>query len=102
MDYNIQHGANRNKRVVYQLDDTSTWQFDGEKVTAAENLPYPPSFDAALCHRAAVILTDLAPDVARDCLLILTQSMQQQAVKSPLGYLYGLVQAFHVSSLLPR
>ena len=81
------------------IKPTTTPKAGGEKVAAAENLPYPASFDAAQRHRAAVIVKNLAPDVARDCLLILTQSMQQQAVKSPLGYLYGLVQAFHENRL---
>ena len=81
------------------IKPTTTPKGSGEKVAAAENLPYPASFDTAQRHRAAVIVKNLAPDVARDCLLILTQSMQQQAVKSPLGYLYGLVQAFHENRL---
>ena len=58
-----------------------------------KHLPYPPSFSPAMQQAAAKVLDGLTPEMARDCLLLLSQRLQKGGITSPLGYLYQLVQA---------
>ena len=66
---------------------------DTTTVLNANELPYPLSFSPKMQQAAAKMLDGLTPDMARDCLLLLSQRLQKGGITSPLGYLYQLVQA---------
>jgi phage replication O-like protein O len=59
----------------------------------ANDLPYPPSFNAQQRQTAAQWLDGLSPHNASDCLRLLQQALQLGKVRSPLGYLHTLIQA---------
>ncbi|HMT95010.1 replication protein [uncultured Thiothrix sp.] len=63
------------------------------------SLPYPASFTAAERQQAARCLDGLHPELASDCLKILTLSLEAGRVKSPLGYLNQLGKAARAGSL---
>ena len=63
------------------------------------SLPYPENWNEQERRSAAHILDGLNPDDARDCLLILSRSMQARSVPSPLGYLHNLVKAARAGRL---
>lgn len=62
-------------------------------------LPYPKTFTDAERQQAARCLDSLHPELASDCLKILTLSLEAGRVKSPLGYLNQLGKAARTGSL---
>lgn len=56
------------------------------------DLPYPPSFTPEQRQTAANWLDGLKPEEARDCLQVLQEAIHRGKVRSPLGYLYQLIQ----------
>lgn len=56
-------------------------------------LIYPASFNFHDQVAAAKILDGLSPTDAQDCLTLLTQVLQHQVLKTPLGYLHQLAKA---------
>ena len=79
-----------------QTHTTKTNTFFNPTTTS---LPYPENWNEQERRSAAHILDGLNPDDARDCLLILSRSMQARSVPSPLGYLHNLVKAARAGRL---
>ena len=79
-----------------QTHTTKTHTFFNPTTTS---LPYPENWNEQERRSAAHILDGLNPDDARDCLLILSRSMQARSVPSPLGYLHNLVKAARAGRL---
>lgn len=63
------------------------------------DLPYPKTFSDSERQQAARCLDGLHPELASDCLKILTLSLEVGRVKSPLGYLNQLGKAARAGSL---
>lgn len=81
---------------------TNHCKSQSEEKLDTQALPYPPSFCPAECQSAAAMLDGLAPEVARDCLLILQAKLTAGGIKSPLGYLHQLTHAARTGTLNRR
>lgn len=64
-----------------------------------EDLPYPSHWDNTQRSKAAQVLDGLSPQLARDCLLLLTHSLNKGKVTNPMGYLHTLVKAARANTL---
>ena len=88
--------------VYLKTTTTNHCKSQSDEKLDTQALPYPPSFCPAECQSAAAMLDGLAPEVARDCLLILQAKLTAGGIKSPLGYLHQLTHAARTGTLNRR